>query len=530
MATKKGFITDQLGQNLLPITRAELVLDSAGIIALNSEQFLAQNGLPGLVTAAERELIGKLSGDSDQSLSDIYNKLGYINNGLSINNTPIHFYNGTTQTPINITTTLDEDENPTLSLSVDTTNKISIGLNTLTQSGLSASEILRSITVDKYGRVVAVSGSELTNDDIPQTLSGKILSGATTYTTDIADNEKAVVNKAYVDAKFDSVSTIATGALTFGGTLSSWESANGVLANNNHYYKVVVQFTVPADKVYVPTGNTAIATTVKPGDTLIVKDGKLVYIPSGDEIQTSITVEGETTTPLDHKFGDVTLKFSTPFNVASNGNTALISFPQAYIDNDKNPHAGYLSADDYAKFNSYASQEATTYTPTVKSTDAGAYEIGNLSITGSNNIIYGLNNISALSLIQGKYGQIDCPTLRFTENSTNFDYNIYGYNGISTVIDGTTLKLSATNIVDPNSSKYLEILENHKFKVKVGSYDKTNSTIIPGLVDYEEFYEYKQEVFSGTITFASIENKLTDTQKTYHYGSTELVTAITVEI
>jgi hypothetical protein len=38
MATiKKGFITDQLGQNLLPITRAELVLDSAGIIALNSE-------------------------------------------------------------------------------------------------------------------------------------------------------------------------------------------------------------------------------------------------------------------------------------------------------------------------------------------------------------------------------------------------------------------------------------------------------------------------------------------------------------
>lgn len=531
MATKKGFITDQLGQNLLPITRAELVLDSAGIIALNSKQFLAQNGLPGLVTAAERELIGKLSGDSDQSLSDIYNKLGYINNGLSINNTPIHFYNGTTQTPINITTTLDEDENPTLSLSVDTTNKIIIGLNTLTQSGLSASEILRSITVDKYGRVVAVSGSELTNDDIPQTLSGKILSGATTYTTDIADNEKAVVNKAYVDAKFDSVSSIATGALTFGGTLSTWESAKGALNNNNYYYKVVVRdIEIPANNIHTPTGVTPILTIAKPGDTLIVKDGKFVYIPSGDEIQTSITIENKNKRPLENKMGDIVFNFSDIFDVASNGNTALISFPQAYIDNDKNPHAGYLSADDYKKFNSYASQAPTTYDGDISSDVKGAYKIGTLTVASSPYDIYGINNTYSLSLATGTYNQQNCPALKFTEDGTSSFYNIYGYNGISAAIDGTTLKLSATNIVDTNSSEYLEILENHKFKVKVGGYDKTNKTIIPGLVDYEEFYEYKQEVFNGTITFASIENKLTDTQKTYHYGSTELVIAITVEI
>ena len=240
MATiKKGFIIDQLENTLLPITRAELVLDSAGIIALNSEQFLAQNGLPGLVTATERALINQLSGSGEgQNLADIYNKINYINNGFKINGTPVRFYNETTNTgtPINITTVLDDADNPTISLGVNTNNTISIGLNTLTQNGISISSILRSISVDKYGRVTSVTGSDLTSDDIPQLLTNKILSGATTYTTDIADNEKAVVNKAYVDAKFDSVSTIATGALTFGGTLSSWHQQQQELYLQAHIF------------------------------------------------------------------------------------------------------------------------------------------------------------------------------------------------------------------------------------------------------------------------------------------------------
>jgi hypothetical protein len=45
MATNKGFIKDLQGNNLLPITRGELVLDKDGNIALNSKYFLAgENG------------------------------------------------------------------------------------------------------------------------------------------------------------------------------------------------------------------------------------------------------------------------------------------------------------------------------------------------------------------------------------------------------------------------------------------------------------------------------------------------------
>ena len=39
ITTNKGFIKDQQGNILLPFTRGDLVLDSKGYIALNSEEF-----------------------------------------------------------------------------------------------------------------------------------------------------------------------------------------------------------------------------------------------------------------------------------------------------------------------------------------------------------------------------------------------------------------------------------------------------------------------------------------------------------
>jgi len=74
----------------LPITRGELVLDASGNVALRSSDFLAGNGLPGLVTAAERAL---LSGSSGGGLSDLSDKLNYINNGLMFNSSVVNFYN-----------------------------------------------------------------------------------------------------------------------------------------------------------------------------------------------------------------------------------------------------------------------------------------------------------------------------------------------------------------------------------------------------------------------------------------------------
>ena len=73
----KGFINDWAGRTLLPITRGELVLDSNGIIALQSDQFLAKDGHPGLVTSAERALISSLTsaGGALEQVADFEQRL-----------------------------------------------------------------------------------------------------------------------------------------------------------------------------------------------------------------------------------------------------------------------------------------------------------------------------------------------------------------------------------------------------------------------------------------------------------------------
>ena len=80
----KGFIQDWSGKKMLPITRAELVLDSKGNVALTSDEFLAKDGHPGLVTAAERQVIASLTsaGGALENIADVYNKLDYINEGI----------------------------------------------------------------------------------------------------------------------------------------------------------------------------------------------------------------------------------------------------------------------------------------------------------------------------------------------------------------------------------------------------------------------------------------------------------------
>jgi hypothetical protein len=76
----------------LPITRAELVLDQDGNIALNSEHFLAGENNPiGLITASERAMLLGNAG-TGEGITDIYTKLGYINKGLQVGDTPIPFY------------------------------------------------------------------------------------------------------------------------------------------------------------------------------------------------------------------------------------------------------------------------------------------------------------------------------------------------------------------------------------------------------------------------------------------------------
>lgn len=534
MAINKGFIKDWAGNKILPITRGELVLDANGNVALTSEQFLAgENGNKfGLITAAERAMLN--GGGTGNSLADVYTKVGHINSGLQFNGNTLNFYNTSTgaATPINITASTTNG----ISLT-NSGNTVSLSLATLTTSGLSATNILKSITVDKFGRVTAVTGAALTNAELPPAISGKTisnttLSGCTTSDKEIGTNEKAIVNKAYVDAKFAEVNGIATGALTFKGSIKDATEASNYLtsANANTYYKATGEFNLNVSDLYDATGISGTTVKVKVGDTLIVypKGNAVtyVYIPSGDDI-TAITVrgEGETADAITSQVGEVTLKFSSMFNVKNptqGSKIAQISLKQASAS-----QSGYLSSTDYAKFSAYADKLSVSYTSKFTS-GAGVYEIGTLNIGGTDHTIYGKNNITALALTNGASNEYN-PILKFTENGVDTSFTLKGGNSIKVKKNGNAVEFTVVNEVDTNSAKYAEFdSTTNKLKIKIGSV--SGNTVTNGLTDYEEFVTLRQNVITRSLEFELITNSLTDTSKDFYYGSTDLRDAITLTI
>lgn len=57
---KKVILKDQNDIELMPITRGELVLDSSGVIALHSNQFLATDSQPGLMSVEDKKQVNRL--------------------------------------------------------------------------------------------------------------------------------------------------------------------------------------------------------------------------------------------------------------------------------------------------------------------------------------------------------------------------------------------------------------------------------------------------------------------------------------
>lgn len=537
MATIKGFIKDWSGNKVLPITRGELVLDCLGNVALTSDRFLAgelkdadgkiiATNMPGLITAAERAMLS--GGGSGNSLSDLYKKVGYINTGLSFGGTTLNFYDSAgTATPIAVTSSTG------INIGVQG-NTVALSLAPLATTGTEISNILKSIKVDKYGRVTEVTGSSLTNAEIPATLTGKTLSGATltnctTSDKEIGTDEKAIVNKAYVDAKFTEVNTVATGALKFKGGLGNASTAAAALTkdNWNNYYKVTSEFDLNVSDLYDDSGLSGKTTiTVKVGDTLIVYPknsvSKFVYVPSGDDI-TTITVKEGSTSRITSAIGDVTIKFSDLFAVSNTGNTlASIDLRKASSTVD-----GYLSKEDFAKFASYESSLAVTYTGEFTS-GTEVYKIGTLKIGNQDNIIYGKNNISALTLTNGATNAYN-PILKFTENGVATNLTLKGINSITVKKNGDVAEFTVVNEVDTNSAKYAEFdSTNNKLKIKIGSV--SGNTVINGLTDYEEFATLRQNVIARSLECEVITNSLTDTSKDFYYGSTDLKDAITLTI
>ena len=71
---KKALLRDHDNIEILPITRGELVLDSSGKVALHSNEFLASNSRPGLMSAEDKAALTSLAGgtiDSDLSTTSI---------------------------------------------------------------------------------------------------------------------------------------------------------------------------------------------------------------------------------------------------------------------------------------------------------------------------------------------------------------------------------------------------------------------------------------------------------------------------
>lgn len=553
-STNKGFITDQAGNRLLPITRGELVLDSKGYLALASEDFLAGkftdakgNELPGLITAAERALLSGVSGNS--GIKDIYDKLGFINNGLMFGGSIVHFYNTQGATPIQVV----GDGNINIT---NSSNTVTIGLQTLLAKGIAESNILKSINVDTYGRVTSVTSGVLTDAEIPEELTGKkltnaIISNGTTDSEDIGTDSKAIANKAYVDSKIGEMSGIATGALQFGGPIGSASEAaealtDSRLSKNNYFYKITDSFELStANFVDSNKYDGIAAVTVKAGDTLIVYKAnsstaaKYVYVPSGDEVITSLTVQrdnnqGVATDVITNQTGAVKLRFSNVFNVENNpsgSKIAYVTLPQASDTQD-----GYLGKSDYVEFKSYANAHKVVYTPTVTEESPNKYTIGTLAVGSTTHTIYGTNNISSFSLENAAEDDNTInPKLTFTESGSDPVYvGVQGGNGIEVRNNSGDIIISSTNKVANTSTNYLNITNNSEFSVKIGSYD--GETLTQGLTDYSEFNTFKNSVYSSTTSFETISSKLTDqtkieaNNKNYYYGSADLLAAITCDI
>lgn len=536
ITTNKGFIKDWSGNYILPITRGELVLDANGNAAFQSEQFLAKDGHPGLITAAERAMLS--GGVNGEGIADIYTKLGYINAGLSFGGTAVNFYDSDGKaTPISVVST---GENK-ISIVAGDDNAVRLGLAEIQTEATSVTNILKSITVDKYGRVTAVTGAALTDAEIPATLTGKtlsngVLTNCTTSSTEIGTDAKAVVNKQYVDSKIQEITGLATGALKFGGPLDNAETAESYLTDKsrwNQYFKVTAEFTLNTSDLYDTAGITGSTIKVKVGDTLVTyvansgdAVAKYVYVPSGDDI-TTITVDGDNNAApaILNQVGNVTLKFSSLFSVENNPvgtKTAYISIPAATSTQN-----GYLSKEDYAKFSNYATSLKVEYSGEIAEGSTGSYKIGTLTIGSSSSAIYGRYNVSSLSLTNGTTDVYN-PILKFTETgAADVKITVKGVNGIVTKKNDNDLEIAAANEVATDSVNYLEIDSGYKFKVKIGSVE--NNAVVNGLTDYNEFAEFRSNVLSKTTVFVEIANSLTDTTKTFYYGSTELQKAVAPE-
>ncbi len=546
MATNKGFIIDQSGNKMLPITRGELVLDAMGNPAFFSDLFAAvapdaANGIvghAGLMTAAEKAM---LNGSGGQGLSDLYNKLTYINSGLKFGNNVLSFYKSDgTQTPIVITAS-----NP---IQITTQgNEVNFSLGSLHDSLIDKSGVIKNIKVDTYGRVTDVSVGTLTTNDLPA-LDGVTITNSTftgCISSEVPSTDTSIVNKKYVDDQIKLMSQVAAGSLVFGGTLDNIADLEEKLddENINKYYKVTSNITLNGTEASNYLHDAESATIIKPGDTLILwqesseSSLKFVHIPSGDDL-TQLSIYNNSSSRLQRAVGEIALNFSNHFDIPQpSSNTQYLNVGLRYVgstDAQGNKYDGILSYSDWEKFNTY-SAKSISVTPTITQTTPRSYLIGSVN-TGDTAInLYGQRDLYTLSLKDNPNSTSYNPILNFTENGVDAaNITLQGIKGVEVKKSGNDIQIAANLQVHTDSANYLSVTDgtgdnlNKKiFNLTIGNVDQSGQ-VTPGLAT-TDFVLRSVYAFSTTFEFIDYSLKTASTgdpADPYRYGNKKLRKAI----
>lgn len=501
--TLKGFIKDYNDNRLLPITRAELVLDANGFIAMHSEQFEAvlpdpsienDKGKWGLISPDDLALVRTLKGGStgNGTIATIQQQLTalYSNLGLKVGDTSVKFYDSQTNKFNDIT--LEGDNN----IMVTTAgNTIQFILNKVT-TNKAGSGVITDIITDDYGRVTSIIGSS--------SLSGLSLQNSTVT---MSEADGSIANKKYVDDKFNAANTIALGALKFGGVIPSQTELDNIsaalISNVNSYFKIGKD-ELTLNAAYILGGTSNI--TLKAGDTVIVHTNSegtgFVHIPSGDEPITTLTVQDDASGKMEGAVGAVTLKFASPFIVTPQSDiTAAISLP--YLGTDLNAAHGLLSREEYNKFMQY-SAKSMSYTATVTSTSPDKYELGKISFgdeTGTP--IYGQNTTYTLGLNNGYTegpNEAKDPKLIFTPSSGDAsEIQFKGTAGLEIAKNGNSIQFTPN--ITSTTSDYLTATGS-QVGVVMGKVE--DGQIVNGLIDYSTAFSFANQVHQTSVKFEEI--------------------------
>lgn len=287
MTSIKGFIKNYKNEILLPITRAELVKDSAGITALRSQQFCATTTEHGLMSPDDKQKLDNISGSGN--LATISANIIALSTSIKINDVPLNLLSK----PLNIKNSAEiigSYDNGTLTYTIGTT------------------------LVDK-------------------TLDNAVVSQAPIL-------DLGVANKQYVDTAVAKAVGISTGALKYQGVVSN---ADGITKTEGFYYKVASPFTLDND------------VSVKIGDTLIIHNDAIEHIPSGDDVETLVTV-GQTS-----MIGNILFEGQAPLVVEANSQNNKVTFKLPPVSSSS---PGYLTSDDYNSFKAMA-DTGVNYVPVI---------------------------------------------------------------------------------------------------------------------------------------------------------------------